>query len=174
MINLEDGSVLTGKDCPRKRHMEAWLQQHPGYMIDNSICLLDPYLADMRASLASRSSRDKESGSSKQSTEKSVPASMEGTAGAHKLSSSHFPGSASSLSASTSPPVSMRTREHHQLMELGEREEEPNPQFVLNTPEIKPVSGFFNKLCMVVEFYTLWNELISGRRVKGRDIFLQY
>ncbi|KAK3760063.1 hypothetical protein RRG08_064733 [Elysia crispata] len=138
MINLEDGSVLTGKDCPRKRHMEAWLQQHPGYMIDNSICLLDPYLADMRASLASRSSRDKESGSSKQSTEKSVPASMEGTAGAHKLSSSHFPGSASSLSASTSPPVSMRTREHHQLMELGEREEEPNPQFVLNTPEIKP------------------------------------
>ncbi|GFR73878.1 chromodomain-helicase-DNA-binding protein 9 [Elysia marginata] len=139
MINLEDGSVLTGKDCPRKRNMEAWLQQHPGYMIDNSICLLDPYLADMRASLASRSSRDdKESGSSRHSSEKGMPLGMEGGAGTHKLSSSQLPLSASGLPASTSPPVSLRMREHHQMMDLGEREEEPNPQFVLNTPEIKP------------------------------------
>ena len=152
MINLEDGSVLTGKDCPRKRHMEAWLQQHPGYMIDNSICLLDPYLADMKASLAPRASRDdKEGVSSRHSSEKGGPGGTEGGAGAHKLFSTPTPGP----STSASPPVSQRTREHHQMMDLGEREEEPNPQFVLNTPEIKPVSlcvCFYNRFFNVFFF----------------------
>lgn len=134
MINLEDGSVLTGRDCPRKRNMEAWLQQHPGYMIDNSICLLDPYLAEMRASLASRACRDdRESGSSRHSSDRGLPFGKEGGAGSHKFSSSSMPVPTTSLTAAGSPPLfSLRSREH------GEREEEPNPQFVLNTPEIKP------------------------------------
>lgn len=52
MINLEDGSVLSGDECPKKKDLDEWMQQHPGCMIDNSICLLDPYLLEMQASLA--------------------------------------------------------------------------------------------------------------------------
>ena len=34
MINLEDGSRLTGDGAPMKKDLDAWLDQHPGYVID--------------------------------------------------------------------------------------------------------------------------------------------
>lgn len=55
MINLEDGSVLGDEECPKKGDLEEWMQQHPGYMIDNSICLLDPYLSEVQASISTGS-----------------------------------------------------------------------------------------------------------------------
>lgn len=33
VINVEDGSVLTGDDAPPKRDLERWLHEHPGFMI---------------------------------------------------------------------------------------------------------------------------------------------
>ena len=46
MINLEDGSCLAGEDAPRKRDLETWMNAHQGYMIDDSIRKLDPFLSD--------------------------------------------------------------------------------------------------------------------------------
>ena len=34
MINLEDGSRLAGDKAPLKKDLDAWLDQHPGYVID--------------------------------------------------------------------------------------------------------------------------------------------
>ena len=34
MINLEDGSRLTGDKAPLKKDLDAWLDSHPGYIID--------------------------------------------------------------------------------------------------------------------------------------------
>ena len=33
MINLEDGSRLSGDEAPQKKDLEKWLDEHPGYMI---------------------------------------------------------------------------------------------------------------------------------------------
>ncbi|XP_070187859.1 chromodomain-helicase-DNA-binding protein 8-like isoform X4 [Littorina saxatilis] len=33
VINVEDGSVLTGDEAPKKKRLEQWLLEHPGYMI---------------------------------------------------------------------------------------------------------------------------------------------
>ena len=35
VINLEDGSRLSGDDAPLKKNLEHWLDQHPGYMVDS-------------------------------------------------------------------------------------------------------------------------------------------
>lgn len=35
VINLEDGSRLSGDDAPLKKNLEQWLDQHPGYMVDS-------------------------------------------------------------------------------------------------------------------------------------------
>lgn len=34
VINLEDGSRLSGKDAPRRHELDKWLDEHPGYMLD--------------------------------------------------------------------------------------------------------------------------------------------
>ena len=33
VINVEDGSILSGDDAPKKKHLEQWLLEHPGYLI---------------------------------------------------------------------------------------------------------------------------------------------
>ena len=35
MINLEDGSRLSGDSAPMKKDLDVWLVQHPGYVIDS-------------------------------------------------------------------------------------------------------------------------------------------
>lgn len=37
VINLEDGSRLSGDDAPLKKNLEHWLDQHPGYMVDSRV-----------------------------------------------------------------------------------------------------------------------------------------
>jgi hypothetical protein len=34
VINLEDGSRLSGDEAPLKRDLDKWLDEHPGYMVD--------------------------------------------------------------------------------------------------------------------------------------------
>lgn len=34
VINLEDGSRLSGDEAPLKRDLDKWLNEHPGYMVD--------------------------------------------------------------------------------------------------------------------------------------------
>lgn len=33
MINLEDGSRLSGDEAPQKKDLEKWLDEHPGFMV---------------------------------------------------------------------------------------------------------------------------------------------
>ena len=33
VVNMNDGSVLCGDEAPKKRRLEQWLLEHPGYMI---------------------------------------------------------------------------------------------------------------------------------------------
>ena len=34
VVNLEDGSRLADDSAPMKKDLDAWLDQHPGYVID--------------------------------------------------------------------------------------------------------------------------------------------
>ena len=34
VVSLEDGSLLTGEEAPRRRDLDSWLDNHPGYMVD--------------------------------------------------------------------------------------------------------------------------------------------
>ncbi|KAL5021350.1 hypothetical protein ScPMuIL_000505 [Solemya velum] len=34
VINLEDGSILTGDKAPKKKNIERWLEENPGYIVD--------------------------------------------------------------------------------------------------------------------------------------------
>jgi hypothetical protein len=33
VINLEDGSRLSGDEAPQKKDLEKWLDEHPGFMV---------------------------------------------------------------------------------------------------------------------------------------------
>ena len=33
VVNMNDGSMLCGDEAPKKRRLEQWLLEHPGYMI---------------------------------------------------------------------------------------------------------------------------------------------
>ena len=35
VINLEDGSRLSGDDAPLKKNLETWMEKHPGFMVDS-------------------------------------------------------------------------------------------------------------------------------------------
>ena len=35
VINLEDGSRLSGDEAPRKKDLDSWMDKHPGYIIDS-------------------------------------------------------------------------------------------------------------------------------------------
>ncbi|XP_052817121.1 chromodomain-helicase-DNA-binding protein 8-like isoform X4 [Mya arenaria] len=35
LINLEDGSRLSGEEAPLKKNLETWLDKHPGFMVDS-------------------------------------------------------------------------------------------------------------------------------------------
>ncbi|KAK3608042.1 hypothetical protein CHS0354_031028 [Potamilus streckersoni] len=37
VINLEDGSRLSGDDAPLKKDLDKWLDDHPGYMVDSRV-----------------------------------------------------------------------------------------------------------------------------------------
>ncbi|XP_053402464.1 chromodomain-helicase-DNA-binding protein 8-like isoform X5 [Mercenaria mercenaria] len=37
VINLEDGSRLSGDDAPLKKNLESWLEKHPGYVVDSRV-----------------------------------------------------------------------------------------------------------------------------------------
>jgi chromodomain-helicase-DNA-binding protein 7 len=37
VINLEDGSRLSGDEAPLKKNLETWLEKHPGYMVDSRV-----------------------------------------------------------------------------------------------------------------------------------------
>ena len=34
---MEDGSMLVGEDAPKKKHLEQWLLEHPGFMVSGSV-----------------------------------------------------------------------------------------------------------------------------------------
>lgn len=34
VINLKDGTRLAGDDAPRKKDLEQWLKEHPGFVAD--------------------------------------------------------------------------------------------------------------------------------------------
>lgn len=34
VINLKDGTRLAGDDAPRRKDLEQWLQEHPGFVAD--------------------------------------------------------------------------------------------------------------------------------------------
>lgn len=34
VINLKDGTRLAGDDAPRRRDLEQWLKEHPGFVAD--------------------------------------------------------------------------------------------------------------------------------------------
>ena len=36
VVNLEDGSILRAEEAPRRRDLERWLEEHPGYMVDRA------------------------------------------------------------------------------------------------------------------------------------------
>lgn len=37
VINLEDGSRLSGEDAPLKKNLESWLEKHPGHVVDSRV-----------------------------------------------------------------------------------------------------------------------------------------
>jgi hypothetical protein len=42
VINMEDGSMLTGDEAPKKRHLEQWLLEHPGYLVSGQAATAFP------------------------------------------------------------------------------------------------------------------------------------
>lgn len=39
VINLKDGTRLAGDDAPKRKDLERWLKEHPGYVEDSGACI---------------------------------------------------------------------------------------------------------------------------------------
>lgn len=39
VINLKDGTRLAGDDAPKRKDLERWLKEHPGYVEDLGACI---------------------------------------------------------------------------------------------------------------------------------------
>lgn len=39
VINLKDGTRLAGDDAPKRKDLEKWLKEHPGYVEDSGACI---------------------------------------------------------------------------------------------------------------------------------------
>ncbi|KAM9510012.1 chromodomain-helicase-DNA-binding protein 9-like isoform 1-T10 [Guaruba guarouba] len=48
VINLKDGTRLAGDDAPKRKDLERWLKEHPGYVEDSGACISRMQLHDGR------------------------------------------------------------------------------------------------------------------------------
>lgn len=48
VINLKDGTRLAGDDAPKRKDLERWLKEHPGYVEDSGACIPRMQLHDGR------------------------------------------------------------------------------------------------------------------------------
>lgn len=39
VINLKDGTRLAGDDAPKRKDLERWLKENPGYVEDSGACI---------------------------------------------------------------------------------------------------------------------------------------
>lgn len=46
VINLKDGTRLAGDDAPKRKDLERWLKEHPGYVEDLGACIPVSILSD--------------------------------------------------------------------------------------------------------------------------------
>ena len=49
VINLKDGTRLAGEDAPKRKDLEQWLKEHPGFVADTGAFIpVSPYLLSLQ------------------------------------------------------------------------------------------------------------------------------
>ncbi len=57
MINLEDGSILSGEEAPKRKDQEKWMEQNPGFVTESSA--MDPVDVEEEINMALEKGRRK-------------------------------------------------------------------------------------------------------------------